>query len=339
MNGVMKKYLLGLLLILLTAPTTVAQYSRDILGFGYEKRTLEMPRQEQERIVCTLVRKMNSDTCRQAVLYVHGYNDYFFQSQLGDSLIAHGYNFYAVDLRRYGRSLLPHQDAFYCHSIKEYFADLDTAIAVMRAEGNRKIVLMGHSTGGLTTAYYLKYHPKAPVQGLILNSPFLDWNFGWFMETFAFPVVSFLGNFFPQWVVQGEGNHFSAYACSLLACCHGEWQFDQAWKMPYGHPKKAGWVHAIQSAQQDLQRRCDIACPILLLSSDRSLTETEEWSNTMLTADVVLSVNDIQTYGHRLGKRVTARQVKGGIHDLILSPKPARDRAYHYIFEWLEKSF
>ena len=89
---------------------------------------------------------------RDAILYVHGYNDYFFQRELGDSVNARGYNFYALDLRKYGRSLRPHQDAFFCKDLGEYFADIDTALATIRSEGNERIWLMGHSTGGLITS-------------------------------------------------------------------------------------------------------------------------------------------------------------------------------------------
>ena len=328
---------LVLLFALLCFPPARGQYVRDILSGGYEKQTIAMPEDEQGDVVCTLVRKRHAGNPGRAVLYIHGYNDYFFQSQLGDSLLAHGYNFFAVDLRRYGRSLLPHQDAFYCYSLDEYFADIDTALSIIRKEGNERIVLMGHSTGGLIASYYLKHHPEAPVAGLALNSPFLDWNFGWLMESVAFPVVSFLGKYFPQWVVQGDDYRPSMYACSLLASCHGEWVFDTRWKMPYGHRKKAGWIHAIQTAQQDIRRECDIRCPILLLSSDRSAAETPSWNDEYLKADIFLSFDDIQRYGKRLGKNVSAHQIKGGIHDLILSPRPARDRTYQLLFEWLKR--
>lgn len=328
---------LVILFVFLCASLARGQYVRDILGSGYEKYTIEMPEDEEGDVVCTLVRKQHPEQPKQAVLYVHGYNDYFFQSQLGDSLLSQGYNFYAVDLRRYGRSLLQHQDAFYCYSLDEYFADIDTSLAIIRKEGNERIILMGHSTGGLITSYYLKHHPNAPVSGLILNSPFLDWNFGWWMEAVAFPVVSFLAKFFPQWVVQGDGTTLSMYACSLLSDYYGEWTFNTKWKMSYGHRKKAGWIHAIQMAQQDIQRKCDIQCPILLLSSDCSLPETSTWSDEYLKADIVLSVDDIQHYGAKLGKDVSAHQIKGGIHDLILSPRPARDETYQLIFEWLKR--
>lgn len=182
---------------LLVAWVGRAQYTEDILGTTYQRQTICMPDDYEGKTVSTLVRKAEPQTGRRAILYIHGYNDYFFQAQLGDSVAAHGYNFYALDLRKYGRSLLPNQDAFYCRSLDEYFADIDTAIALIQKEGSREIILMGHSTGGLISSYYLKHHPQAPVVGLALNSPFLDWNFGWFMESVAIPTVSFLGKFSP----------------------------------------------------------------------------------------------------------------------------------------------
>ena len=111
-------------------------------------------------VVCTLVKRTTDNNTHDAILYVHGYNDYFFQRELGDSVNARGYNFYALDLRKYGRSLRPHQDAFFCKDLGEYFADIDTALATIRSEGNERIWLMGHSTGGLITSYYL--HERQP---------------------------------------------------------------------------------------------------------------------------------------------------------------------------------
>ena len=313
--------------------TTQAQYVHDILGGAYQKRTIEMGNDDEGRVICTLVRQLPQPGCRQAILYLHGYNDYFFQSQLGDSAQAHGYNFYALDLRKYGRSLLPHQDAFYCQSLQEYFADIDTALHIIQEEGHRDIYLIGHSTGGLIISYYMKHHPEAPVRGVALNSPFLDWNFGWAMENILIPTVAWLGNYFPEWVVQRGGN--ASYAHSLLKKFHGEWEFDTDWKMPLGHPKRAGWIHAIEEAQQDVQKGCAIACPVLVLSSTRSYPESAEWHNEYLSSDIVLSVDDIQQYGERLGPNVERHRIEGGIHDLILSPRPARDEAYHLLFDWL----
>ena len=73
--------------------------------------------------------------------------------------------------------------------------------------------------------------------------------------------------------------------------------------------------------------------------STQSYPESAEWHEEYLCSDIVLSVEDIQKYGVRLGPDVSAHRIKGGIHDLILSPKPARDTTYRILFEWLEGIF
>ena len=95
------------ILSLLFISTIYAQYVPDILGDNYLRRTIQMPDDYEGKVVCTLVKKPQLPETKQAILYIHGYNDYFFQKQLGDSVNAHGYNFYAMDLRKYGRSILP----------------------------------------------------------------------------------------------------------------------------------------------------------------------------------------------------------------------------------------
>ena len=287
-----------------------AQYVPDVLGDGYLRRTFQMPDDYEGKVVCTLVKKPQLDSVKQAVLYIHGYNDYFFQKQLGDSVNAHGYNFYAMDLRKYGRSILPNQNPFFCKSLKEYFADIDTALATIQSEGNERILLMAHSTGGLITPYYLNSKKgELPIDGLILNSPFLDWNFGWFMEKVVLPTVAFVGRLFPNLTVQGLGDPNYAYR----------------------------WIKAIQEAQQAVQKGLKLDCPILVMSSNNSFPETETWHEEYMTSDIVLDVQDIQKYGEKLGDKVTRDTIPNGIHDLILSQKPYRNDAYQTIFEWLKK--
>ena len=48
-----------------------------------------------------------------AVLHVHGFADYFFQTEYAEWWLERGYDFYALDLRKYGRSLRPHQTPNY----------------------------------------------------------------------------------------------------------------------------------------------------------------------------------------------------------------------------------
>ena len=311
-------------------------YGPDVLGCGYECRTFGMPADGHEvRPVCTLVRYRPGIPAGKAFLYVHGYNDYFFQKDLADSITAHSYVFYAIDLRDYGRSIRPGREPFYTDDLRSYHVDLDSVLQAIKSEGHDTVVMMGHSTGGLIVADYLSERGSlAGVSALILNSPFLDWNFGWFMEKLAIPVVSFLGRFFPRMKIQGKG--VDTYEESLLYGKKGEWKFNTAWKMLGGYPKRAGWLRAVRQAQKRV--RCGkVECPVLLMASSCSLKVTEAWNDAFMHADIVLSVQDIFHYGPCLGSSVTPCVVKGGMHDLFLSPQPVRGEAYRQLFTYLRQ--
>lgn len=314
----------------------MAQYHDDILGNGYQCRTIEQPDDYDGKVVCTIVKKEVKERTNCAIIYVHGYNDYFFQQELGDSITTHGYNFYAVDLRKYGRSILPNQDPFYCKKMDEYFADIDTTIAVARAEGNDHIILMGHSTGCLSLTLYLdKMQEKAKIDALILNSPFFDWYMSKTMENILIPFGSGLGAIFKRIKVYGTSEEAGCYAQSLHKDYHGEWDYNTAWKKHEGHPKRTGWVRAIHRGHKRVQRGVAIQCPILVMSSDTSMVETNEWKEDFKRADIVLDVSEIHRFGENIGPHTKHVRIPGGIHDLILSPQPARGLAYKAIFDFL----
>ena len=90
---------------------------------------------------------------RSAVLYVHGWNDYFFQTHLADHLADLGFDFYALDLRRYGRSLRRGHLNGFITDLDDYALELDAA-ADLIAEDHDELLLMGHSTGGLITSLW-----------------------------------------------------------------------------------------------------------------------------------------------------------------------------------------
>ncbi len=331
------------LILLLLAAWTGALVARpatawqpDVLGPPYTCLTIALPPDGGSPApVCTLVRRLAPAAASTAVLYVHGYNDYFFQAALGDSAAARGYAFYALDLRDYGRSIRPGRDPFWTDDLRRYHTDLDSALAVIGREGYGRVALMAHSTGGLIAADYLRARgAKAGVAALVLNSPFLDWNFGWAMKRIVLPTVGGLGRLFPRWKVQGEGG--DTYARSLLRSGWGEWTYDTLWKKPRGWPKRAGWIRAVTKAQRRVVRG-GVACPVLVLSSGRSLREGARPDTACLHADIVLSVSDIRRRGVRLGRDVTLDSVAGGMHDLILSPRPARDTAYRLMFDFIDR--
>lgn len=297
---------------------------------GYEKATIIRSDGNQ----CTVIRKQASKR-DVAVLYVHGYNDYFFQKEMGDRFVDSCYNFYAVDLHGYGRSIRHGEVPYQAKSVSEYYEDIDSALAVMRNDGVKEVALMGHSNGGLITASFLNDKPDAIVKVLILNSPFLEWNMSGAMRKVAIPGVARLGRLFPNMSVS-QGNS-TAYGESLLSAYHGEWNYNVEWKTM--HPRKvtAGWIRMIRDAQKRLRKnKGNLNLPILLMHSAMSVNDSK-WTELHQKADAVLNVDDICNQGSALGPDVTDVKIYGGMHDLILSEPKVREEVYNSIFEWLHR--
>lgn len=330
------KQILSIFAILLVSAVFSAEGSGwrdDVLGDGYEMRYCEQDSDYSGAVRSSIVRKLPKEPAAKGVLYIHGFNDYFFQSDMGNRFVDEGYAFYAVDLRKYGRSLMPGQKPFEVRSLDEYFPDIDSAIVAMRQDGIREIVLDGHSTGGLIASYYLSRNPRPDIKALLLNSPFLDWNLGW--KEHLVPAISLMGKFFPDMrIPQGDSE---AYAESLLASDYGEWDFDTDWKFRRSPDVDAGWIRAIDKAQKALRDgKADIRVPVLLMYSDHSVYG-DSWNKDFNSGDAVLDVEDIRRYGSRLGPDVTCVRVFGGLHDLVLSAPGVREPLYKYIFGWLAK--
>lgn len=311
-----------------------SQWRPDVLGDDIEMRTVNQGDDYSGAVVSTIIRKLPADSLRsgKGLLYIHGFNDYFFNIELADSCVSRGYDFYAVDLRKYGRSLRKGQSPFQARSLNEYFPDIDSALVVMQQTGCKEIVLMGHSTGGLLAAYYVHCNPKSPIDVLVLNSPFLDWNLGW--KERLVPLISWWGLISPDTKIsQGKSQ---AYADSLLKGRHGRWSYNTSWKMPQSPDVTAGWVRAIYLAQQALKRgKAKIQIPILLMYSANSISGSR-WNPAYNEADCVLDVEDIARYGRQLGPDVSSVVVKGGLHDLFLSNPQLVARLYPWMFRWLK---
>ena len=318
--------------------TITAQWRADSLP-GYEQRTLEMKPDYSGNVVATLVRHLTPQRTKRAVLYVHGYNDYFFQKALGDSIVQHGYSFYALDLRKYGRSILPHQDAFELRDITEYQEELSEALRIMREEGQTELFLLAHSTGGLITPLFLHdTKNRDGVRALVLNSPFLDFNFSPAQERFVLPLLTTTASLMPNKVISGTSETPDMYAQTLLSKYHGRWAYNTGWKKDHGHPIRLSWLKAIRNAHKRLQKGLDLQLPILLLSSDKSIRPEKTWRPEYNQADLVLDVSDMWRYGEKLGPNVQGQKIPKGQHDLFLSADPeAYAMAYRALFEFLDR--
>ncbi len=225
-----------------------------MLGNGFESRYVDQGTDYSGPVRSAIIRHSGEcgDSLRRGVLYIHGYNDYFFQKEMASRFADSCYSFYAVDLRKYGRSILPGQQMFEVRDMSEYYADIDSALKVMASDGIDSVVLIGHSTGGLTASAYVNDRKPARVKKLILNSPFLDWNMGPLMEKVLIPAASWIGGWIPDISIRQPQD--SSYAESLLRSGFGKWEFNTDWKLKHARPVTTGWVHAITSAQKKLQQ-------------------------------------------------------------------------------------
>lgn len=314
--------------------TNAQSWVADSICENYECTEVNFTDDYSGKVKCTVTRRLTYGNRQVAVLYIHGYNDYFFQTELGDRFVNNGYNFYAVDLRKYGRSILHGQRLFEVRDLSEYFEDINAALDIIVHDGNCSIIIMGHSTGGLIASYYMAKANwvRYPVKALVLSSPFLDMNLGTVTEDFLLPFVCLCGKWFPD--IELDQGCDNMYARTLLKKYVGEWSYNTAWKTEMSRPVTLGWLRAITSAQDFLHKGVEVGVPILLMHSDYSSNGTDE--ELAHITDIVLNVDEISRYGKRLGNDVTEYIVKNGIHDLFLSRMPIRYALYSHLFQWLE---
>ena len=282
---------------------------------GFEALELDFPDDYDGAVVATLVRLRAGEAPRGAVLYVHGFADYFFQRHMAQRFSAEGYAFYALDLRKHGRSLRAHQHPNFCKSLSEYYADITRAIS----EIGEPVLLAGHSTGGLVCALYAhEGERRADVRALWLNSPFFDWRLpAWKLAQLH--VAAAVGRLYP--FLRDDNTLREDYVRSLL---DEGWEFDLALKPPLGFGVYYGWIGAITDAHARVHRGLAIGCPVLAMHSDEG--------------DIVLDWRHIAKWSRLLGERVTVLAFPGAMHDVMLSRPHIREEVFRQLFAWAERA-
>jgi len=318
----------------------------DILGSGFQQLTLPLGSDDEGDVVATLVRYRppRSDLVSPLapahgvdVLYVHGWSDYFFQTGLAEYWHGVGARFHALDLRKYGRSLRENQTPGYVADLATYDADIDAALAAMghgvdaERPSRRRLVLMGHSTGGLTLSLWAARHPGRAA-ALVLNSPWLEFQTGGVGRAFITPLVQLGARVQPLGTLPQVDLGF--YTRSVSADLDGEWSYEPRWRPARGFPAHRAWLNAVLEGHAAVSAGLGIEVPILTLLSARS-TILPRWHDLMLQSDSVLVVDDIARAAVRLGSTVTVARIEGALHDVTLSAAGPRQTAYASLTRWL----
>ena len=304
----------------------------DILGEPYLAETIPLPPDDEGEVVATLVTRRAAGTARGAVLHVHGFCDYFFQTSAADFWVAQGYDFYALDLRKYGRSLLPHQTPNFTTDLGVYHEELDEVYRlVAERDGHRRVLLSGHSTGGLIVSLWLAAQ-RRPAAGLVLNAPWLDLNGSFLLRTAGTKAIDQIGARRPYQAIPRSVS--GIYGRSIHRDHGGEWDFDTRWKPLDSFPVYAGWLRAIRRGHAAMHRGLDLDVPVLVLTSGSSV-HPRTWEPAVDSSDIVLDVGLIAKWAHRLGPHLTLVRVHGALHDVTLSREPARTHVFDEIERWL----
>lgn len=319
-------------------------WHEDVLGTPYERLELPLGTDSEGPVVATLVRRRHTPTDMLLhgrgplhgvdVLYVHGWSDYFFQVELAERLERLGARFHALDLRKYGRSLRPHQTPGMVDDLAVYDEDIAAALDAISAEhpgsDRRRLVPMGHSTGGLTLSLWAARHPEL-VHGLVLNSPWLEFQATAVGRAIVAPVIKLGARRNPLAPMPAVDPGF--YTRTVSAEGEGSWTYDQKWRPERGFPLHPGWLAAVFDGQAQVEKGLGIRVPTLVMLSDKSMLQPR-WDPGMARADVALNVDTVAHRSLSLGDEVTVRRLAGALHDVVLSAPDVRERAYDAIARW-----
>ncbi|MET4094219.1 alpha/beta hydrolase [Arthrobacter sp. UYCu712] len=320
-------------------------WQSDILGGDFEACAFQAAGPDGVQRTATLVRHVprggeeagaSAADQRRAVLFLHGWSDYFFNEELAEFWTGKGFRFFALDMHNHGRSLQPDTHGGYVADLASYDAEITAAIGIIgsaRPEGAvpPDLTLMGHSTGGLIAALWASRHPGVASQ-LILDSPWLEMHGSPAVRRATRTMLGPLAWLWPESVIRLPERAF--YWRSISSSAEGEWALDDRYRPPHAFPVRAGWLSAVLAGQAQVARGLNIPIPILVLISGASANGMV-WKESMRSTDAVLDVNMIALRALSLGRTVTLERIDGALHDVFLSAPRVRKDAYARLARWI----
>lgn len=332
--------------------TGATGWVEDVLGPNFRQLTIPLAPDEEGEVVATLVHHKKPGIIGsfiQAgrplfgvdVLYVHGWNDYYFNHETAEYFSQLGAKFYAVDLRKYGRSLRDHQTPGFVRDLSEHFEDIDAVIDVIQKEGGkgwmepsaprRSLLVMGHSAGALILAMWLKSRPGI-AHGFIMNGPWLEFQAHSLGRTLIGPLLEFTEFLSPNDTLPRIS--FSQYGRVISQEYGGEWDYNTDWKPHLSFATPIPWLRSVLNAHKMVDQGLDLDMPMLVLLSNRTIMKPL-WDEEKRKADTAIDVDLMARRALKMGDNVQVAKIPDALHEVFLSAKPVRDHAYRVMTDWL----
>ncbi|MDN4644049.1 alpha/beta hydrolase [Arthrobacter sp. PsM3] len=337
-------------------PVVLPLWREDALGDRFESLELPLAADDEGPVAATLVRHTgpgrdlagtaaaaqaarDTRAPEKVVLYLHGWADYFLQAELADHLVASGFHFYALDLRKFGRSLREWQTPGYTADLAVYDEDIAAALAAIgsdiagRTGGSTAptVHLLAHSLGGLVAALWADRNP-GKLGTLILNAPWLELQGSSLIRNIAMHLVEPLARTDPRRPLLLPS--MPGYWDSVSGTAHGEWVLDPVWRPREAFPVRPGWTKAVMAGHAAVAQRLDVKAPVLVMLSGRTRIQAE-WSEELMDVDAVIDVEETARRALGLGRRAAVFRYPGAIHDIFLSRRAVRQEAYDDLVLWL----
>lgn len=129
-------------------------YKNDILNFSLLYRT--------------------KNTNNKYIIWIPGFNDYFYHVIEGNILLDNGYDLYIVEFENFGNNLHKKNNPLEIESMHHLIKQIEEIEKYILNQEKQylKKFLYGHSLGGLISIYYNNY-TQIKYDGIILNSPLI----------------------------------------------------------------------------------------------------------------------------------------------------------------------
>lgn len=345
----------------------MSEWRPDVLGAGFECTDIDLGEDDEGAVVATLVRSLPTplpepeapsltqqigalfrgrtaqpidpqprafENCD--VLYIHGWSDYFFQSHVAHHFTERGARFFALDLRKYGRSLREGQTAGFIEDLESYDEEIDAAVEIMRASSSapRRLVLLGHSTGGLVLSLWADRH-RGVAEALMLNSPWLDLQISGASRRAIAAMVGLRARLTPHEVALPQLDQ-GFYAQAQRECCVSDElaSINAEWRPVPSMPVRAAWLRAILEGHAKISLGIEVGAPACVMLSARSQFALA-WNDEMAHADTVIDVDRVARASVKLGQSVTVERIDNALHDVFLSSADVRQEAFDRMDRWL----